>query len=649
MRRRGFAVLISLIVVGVVAAIAIAGVVLLRPDHRQGAQEYAEAAARSLAAGRVPAPVDVEEGADAAAAQQRLTATLAGMGGIPHRVTVAGLTLEEGEGAGSVALDHTWTVHADKQPWTYRTSMPLRRDGDVWRGTWSNAVVAPGLAPTDRLGATRRDAPRGRITGAGGAVLVTERAVRRIGISRPETASVAQARTSARRLAALIDIDPRAYEAAVAGAGPQAFVEAIVYREPSRELAAIAGRLGPIPGATSVADARPLAPSATFAAPILGRVGEATAEIVEASKGKVRAGDTTGLGGLQSAQNDRLTGSPGFVVEAIPTDEGSPRALFEVPARRGSDVRVTLDLTRQVAAEAALAGVRPASAIVAIRPSDGHVLAAASGPGGTGGSTATLGQYAPGSTFKAVTALALLRAGLTPQTPLACAATTTVDGRVFKNYDDYPAARLGRIPLQDVVAHSCNTGLIAARDRLGPDSLAEAAGALGLTATPSLGVPAALGTVPATTGGTDVAAAEIGQGRIVSSPLGMATVAASIAAGRPVRPVLVTEPAASAPSATPVAAPVTAPEAQALRGLLRRVVTGGSATFLARAPGGPVMAKTGTAEYGTDTPPRTHAWMIAIQGDLAIAVFVADGAGGARTAGPLLADVLADIATAPSR
>jgi cell division protein FtsI/penicillin-binding protein 2 len=49
-----------------------------------------------------------------------------------------------------------------------------------------------------------------------------------------------------------------------------------------------------------------------------------------------------------------------------------------------------------------------------------------------------------------------------------------------------------------------------------------------------------------------------------------------------------------------------------------------------------VSAKTGTAEYGTDTPPRTHAWMIATQGDLAVAVFVADGESGSQTAGPLL-------------
>jgi cell division protein FtsI/penicillin-binding protein 2 len=53
-----------------------------------------------------------------------------------------------------------------------------------------------------------------------------------------------------------------------------------------------------------------------------------------------------------------------------------------------------------------------------------------------------------------------------------------------------------------------------------------------------------------------------------------------------------------------------------------------------------VGAKTGTAEYGEQSPPGKHAWMIAFQGDLAAAVFVQDGASGSRTAGPLLEEFL---------
>ena len=54
-----------------------------------------------------------------------------------------------------------------------------------------------------------------------------------------------------------------------------------------------------------------------------------------------------------------------------------------------------------------------------------------------------------------------------------------------------------------------------------------------------------------------------------------------------------------------------------------------------------VIAKTGTAEYGSSAPLKTHAWMVAAQGDLAVAVFVNDGESGSRTAGPLLRRFLA--------
>jgi cell division protein FtsI/penicillin-binding protein 2 len=49
-----------------------------------------------------------------------------------------------------------------------------------------------------------------------------------------------------------------------------------------------------------------------------------------------------------------------------------------------------------------------------------------------------------------------------------------------------------------------------------------------------------------------------------------------------------------------------------------------------------VIAKTGTAEFERAGRVETHAWMIAAQGDLAVAVFVEVGSSGSRTAGPIL-------------
>ena len=47
--------------------------------------------------------------------------------------------------------------------------------------------------------------------------------------------------------------------------------------------------------------------------------------------------------------------------------------------------------------------------------------------------------------------------------------------------------------------------------------------------------------------------------------------------------------------------------------------------------------KTGTAEFGNDNPPHTHAWFIGFRGNLAYAVIVEDGGVGGRVAAPLAA------------
>ena len=130
-----------------------------------------------------------------------------------------------------------------------------------------------------------------------------------------------------------------------------------------------------------------------------------------------------------------------------------------------------------------------------------------------------------------------------------------------------------------------------------------------------------------------------------------------MAKGAPVAPQLVLNPDAGAPAAgtasgstapaaqpsatatgeAPASAsgqPITAAEAASLSDMMRAVVTSGHAGFLSSVPGAPVGAKTGTAEFGNETPPKTHAWIVAVHGDLAVAVFVEDGGLGATTSGP---------------
>ena len=149
-----------------------------------------------------------------------------------------------------------------------------------------------------------------------------------------------------------------------------------------------------------------------------------------------------------------------------------------------------------------------------------------------------------------------------------------------------------------------------------------------------LGFPAYFGSVVPAESETEAGANMIGQGTVLASPMVMATVAASIQSGDLVVPRLVKSVESGAPDE---AEPLSAAEASTLRAMLRGVVTNGSGALLADVPGPPILAKTGTAEFNDDDGDlRTHAWMIAAQGDLAVAVFVELGDSGSGTAGPIL-------------
>lgn len=538
---------------------------------------------------------------------------------------------EDGEGERrAVTLEVAWDIDYTDEPWTYLTTTHLDLVDDEWQATWTRALLHPELGPGDRLALHRRPAERADVLGAGGEVLVTERPVYRIGIDKTLVEEADQP-TAATALAELVGIDADRFADRVAAAGDRAFVEAITLREDDAD-DALAG-VEDITGARALPGTLPLAPTRTFARPILGTIGEATAEIVEESGGRVQPGDWTGLSGLQRAYDEVLAGTPGVRVEVVPED-GEATTVHETAPEPGTPLRVTLDRDLQITAEQVLADVGPPSAIVAVQPSTGQVLAAASGPGSEGYSTATLGQYAPGSTFKIVTTLALLRAGHAPDTPMECPATITVDGRRFGNYSDYPAQALGQIDLRTAFAESCNTAFIGARDAVPQADLAAAAAALGLGGDHDLGLSTFAGAVPDEASGTEHAASMIGQGRVLVSPLTMATVAASVAAGHQVVTQLLEQPAGT-PGDT-----LAEDEAEVLRDLMYATVEAGTAAFLRDLPGEPIGAKTGTAEYGSASPPDTHGWMIAVQGDLAVAVFVEDAESGSATAGPLLEQFL---------
>jgi cell division protein FtsI/penicillin-binding protein 2 len=629
----------------------------------------AEDAARTLAEGL--AALDVGQSAFSGTEASAVTADLAtiteGFGPGAPSVTVKGVE-ETGDDTATATLDYVWDLDTSDQDWTYSTTADLTRVEDVWQTSWEPEVFVPNLLPDEKLTLGTVPGDRGDITGAGGEAIVTERPVIRVGIDKTQVPAAEQA-ASARALATLLEIDPADYEAQVAAGGAEAFVVALVLRDDATRTVTDA-QIDAVPGALRQADTLELGPTRTFARELLGSVGEATEELVGQSDGALRAGDVTGLGGLQLQHNAQLGGTPGLEVNAVSVEDPATatQRLFARPAVDGTDLATTLDPRLQSLGEEVLAEEPSASSIVAVRPSTGEILAAANGPGSEGLQTALLGQYPPGSTFKIATSLALLRKGFTPETPTECTEEVTVDGRTFNNASTYPAQFLGTIPLLETFAQSCNTGFIGARDEIEQADLAAAAADLGIGVTASIGTPAFFGAVPTEADGTDQAASMIGQGEVLVSPLSLATMAASVGAGARVTPTLLApgestelDPGSESAGATAAptsdaTAPASAPEdaepsaftpeeAATLRTLMAAVVAQGGASLLQDVPGEPVIAKTGTAEFGSETPPRTHAWVVALQGDLAVAVFVEEGELGSTSGGPLMEAFLTGAAS----
>ena len=598
------------------------------PDADDAVDQLAEA----LSSGDVKS---VDFAKDDAAARTAYKAITDGMG--KAKVSPGDVSTDGDSATGK--LDWRWKVGS--KTWSYDTEVRLAKgktdDGDAWLVRWDPALVESSLKPGERLVETAIKPERGAILGADGKAIVTQRPVLRVGIDK-STLKGDEAKRSASSLAQLVDVDAKAYVKQVTAAGPKAFVQAIVYRR-NEVPAPVLGALSGIKGARAISDRLPLAPTKDFANAILGTVGPATAELVKDSDGRIRAGDDVGISGLQKRYDEQLFGTRGAKVVAV-DEKGERRTLFTADPKPGKPLRTTIEPATQQTAQQVLADVPSGSALVAIRPSTGELVAVASGPGSNGQNTATYGRYAPGSTFKVVSTLALLRAGVTPQSKVSCPATTVVDGKRFKNYDDYPASGLGEITFEDALANSCNTAFISQRDQLETDSLKQAAASLGLGVDHDLGFPAYFGEVGDANSETQAAASMIGQGSVLASPMAMATVVASVQEGKTVLPRLL--PEVEVQQKKP-AKPLTKAEASRVRSMMRAVVERGSGEVLGDLPGGPVIAKTGTAEFGEQPPLPTHAWMVAGRDDLAVAVFVERGDSGSSTAGPVLHEFLEKV------
>ncbi|MGK5678903.1 penicillin-binding transpeptidase domain-containing protein [Actinoplanes sp. URMC 104] len=558
----------------------------------------------------------------------------------PLTVTAEGEPKTTGDNASSaVKLD--WTLPGDVK-WSYTSTVRLtKQNSDGWQVVWEPAIVQSELTGGDKLQLKRVRAERASILDGAGRPIVTPRKVFNIGVEPQKVTDLAKLRTG---LAAAfqkvgVTVDTSNLADRVKNAEPVAFLQLITLREP--DFQKVRADLEALDGAVFLSEERPLAPTRVFARALLGTVDEATAEDIEKLQGVVQ-GDRVGHGGLQQRYDTALRGTPGVsVVLARSTEDPDAEGteVFNAKPAPGKPVKTTLDVRTQTAADAALAPQKQPSSLVAIKVSDGSVLAVANGPDGGTVDTALTGQVAPGSTFKAISAYGLLqKKAVTADTTVACPKVAVVAGRQFKNAH---GEAFGSVPFHVDFAKSCNTAFVGLAPKLGADGLRSAGEALGLGGKWDLGVETFSGKLSPADTPTELAAAAFGQGATAVSPLAMASATAAIARGQFKQPRLVLDPAPAAPAAD--GAQLDQAAVTALRKMMREVVTAGTGTALKDVPGGPVFGKTGTAEFSEATE-DTHSWFIGYQGDVAFAAMVEKGGAGSEAAVPVVERFLRGLA-----
>ena len=428
------------------------------------------------------------------------------------------------------------------------------------------------------------------------------------------------------------------------------------------------------PGFSLVREYERIYPQGELAAHALGWVGSSVAAT---EGGDERFYYVTpelhGKGGLEYQYDTFLRGVPGERKVLVDARGFAIRDWVVVESQKGPDLSVSLDSGLQRVVERQLAGVR--GACVVLDPRNGEILALASAPTYDLNTVrlegryksladdpaepllnrASGGAYAPGSTFKPITALAGLSVGYPADEKHVCSGVFELGGMRLR------CARRwghGELDLRHALMLSCNPFFCNLGLEAGTNALCAAARAFGLGRRTGvdLGVDR-LGVVPDGDWKMrtyrekwyvgDLAQMSIGQGMLLVSPLQMALVAGALGTGYLVTPHL---KAGLAVERRPIPFP---PEHLAVvREGMRMVVAGDGET---RGGGWrcgegldvPVSGKTGTAEVGRGATRRKNTWFIAYAPSenprVAVALVVENGESGGGTAAPRVNEILRHI------
>lgn len=625
-RKRQLMVAVVGVVLAVIAVTSCTSSPTVQPDQ-QAAQAYLDAfSARNTAAAAAAT-------SDTAAAGAALQRSLDGLGAAAKPSFALTSVSQRTASTATVHYSASWAFPGAAHPWTYDGTLALIKPVKSWMVRWDPSVIFPKLTARQHLAVLRTQPTRAALLDSSGQPLSTEQTLIDVSIN---PATVTDLPALATRLGAVLNI-------------PAATITSRVQATPTGQAAAVTTldqatyeRVKPLiynlPGTQFALRNTVGGSTGTFAQPLLGQVGQASKTLIDQSHGAVLTGDLTGTSGLQQGLNTQLAGTPGLSVQAVNDADGTTGAVLaelSAPAP-GPPVTLTLNHADQTAAAAALAHISKPASIVLTQPSTGKVLAVANSASAPG-DIALTGQYPPGSTFKIVTYSAAFTTnpGLTPDTLADCPGAITVNGQTITNENSFTK---GRIPLSAAFAFSCNTTAAHLGLTLPPGALLTTARSLGLGAKWALPVDAFSGSMSEPTTPNAVAATSFGQGKTLVSPLLMAEIAGAATTGHPVAPSLIAGQQATPDPARPPTV------TSYLNTIMRDVVTqpGATGRALSGLPG-PVQGKTGTAEYGTANPPRSHSWMAGTRGDLAFSVFVYGGGNSNTGAVPIAKTLLAHL------
>ena len=424
-------------------------------------------------------------------------------------------------------------------------------------------------------------------------------------------------------------------------------------------------------------------PCGKMAAHVLGYTGRDRPDDPSGAKANYYLPEIRGREGVEKFYDAYLSGVAGEHLIQVDSRGCLRKAWVGRPARPGPDLSLTLDAKLQAAVEKALEGRTGAG--VAIDPRNGDVLALASSPafdpnafargiapdeyaalrddpGRPLMDRAIAGMYAPGSTFKPVTALAALSSGaVAPGWECDCKGVFRLGAFRLNCWNRWGH---GPMDMAGAIAQSCNTYFCEAGRMAGTNAVISAARAFGLGGATGIDLPGEKGgTVPDAAWKMrhlhepwypgDLCQMSIGQGFLQTTPLQMAVACAAIANGGAVYRPRLSAPGAGSPrplwrlpfKAADVARVRAAMRTVAESGTGKRIAVrrheDGTETRLAVACAG----KTGTAEIGRGDRKRKNTWVIAFapydRPTVAVALVVENGESGGLTNAPLVHDILA--------